>query len=41
MNLQGVGCGDMEWIKLAQDRDKCVSNNEPSGSIQCGDFLTS
>jgi hypothetical protein len=41
MNLQGVGCGDLEWIELAQDRDKCVSNNEPSGSIQCGDFLTS
>ena len=20
MDLQGVGCGDMDWIKLAQDR---------------------
>jgi len=21
MDLQEVGCGDMEWIKLAQDRN--------------------
>jgi hypothetical protein len=21
MGLQEVGCGDMDWIKLAQDRD--------------------
>jgi len=22
MNPQGVGCGGMEWIELAQDRDR-------------------
>jgi hypothetical protein len=22
MDLQGVGCGDMEWLELAQDRDR-------------------
>jgi len=23
MNLQEVGCGDMDWIDLAQNRDRC------------------
>ena len=23
MNLQEVGCGGMDWIKLVQDRDRC------------------
>jgi len=23
MDLQGVGCGGMGWIELAQDRDRC------------------
>jgi 3-oxoacyl-ACP reductase-like protein len=23
MDLQKVGCGDMEWINLAQDRNRC------------------
>jgi hypothetical protein len=23
INLEGVGCGDMDWIELAQDRDRC------------------
>jgi len=22
MDLQAVGCGDMDWIKLVQDRDR-------------------
>jgi hypothetical protein len=22
MNLQEMGCGDMDWIDLAQDRDR-------------------
>ena len=26
MNLQEVGCGAMDWIELAQDRDWCRSH---------------
>ena len=32
MGLQDVGCGVIDWIELAQDR-------EPSDSIKCVEFL--
>jgi hypothetical protein len=41
-DLQEIGCGGMDWIKLAQERQVagiCESGNEPSGSIKCGEFL--
>jgi hypothetical protein len=37
MDLQEVGCGDMDWIELAQDRQvagTCKCGNEPLGSIK-------
>ena len=43
MDLQEVGCEGMDWIELAQDRDRwpatCECGDEPSGFIKCGEFL--
>jgi hypothetical protein len=43
MNLQELGFGGIDWMELAQDRDKEAGTyecgNEPSGSIKCGEFL--
>jgi len=40
MDLQEVGCGYMDWIGLAHDRERWrTCGNEPSGSVKCGEFL--
>ena len=42
MVLQEVGCGDSDWIELAQDGDvagTCECGNELSVSIKSGEFL--
>jgi hypothetical protein len=42
MDLHEVGCGGMDWIDLAQDRERwwTLVNvlYEPSGSIKCREF---
>jgi hypothetical protein len=36
MDLRVIGCGSVEWIQLAQDRDlvvgSCEYGHEPAGS---------
>jgi hypothetical protein len=42
IELRGIGWGVMDWIHLAQDRDRwrsCEHGNEPSGSIKCWEIL--
>ena len=43
MAFQEEGCGGMDWIELAHDRERiagtCECDNEDSGSIKCGEFL--
>jgi hypothetical protein len=42
VDLQKVGCGGMDWIEVAQDREvagTCECGNEYSGSIKCREFL--
>jgi hypothetical protein len=43
MDLQEAGCVSMDWIELAQDRDRwwAIMNAvmHLSGSIKCGGFL--
>ena len=45
MYLQEVGGGCKDWMELAQDRDRwralCEYGDEPSGSKNAGNFLTS
>jgi hypothetical protein len=39
MDLIESGCGGMDWIDLAQERDQCEHDSEPSGSIKYLDVL--
>jgi len=43
MDLQEVGCGYMDWIGLAQDRDRwrtiVSAVMKTLGSVKCGEFL--
>jgi len=43
MDRQEVECGYMDWIGLAQSSpqvaDACECDDEPSGSVKCGEFL--
>jgi len=38
MNLQEVGCGDEDWVDLAEERGRRRAN-EPSDSLKFGEFL--
>ena len=42
MDLQEVGRGGMDWIDLAEEKDRRRARgcgNETLGSIKCGEFL--
>jgi hypothetical protein len=39
VNLQEVGCVDVDWIELDQVAGTYECGNELSGSIKCGEFL--
>jgi hypothetical protein len=43
MEFQEVGCGGMDWIELARDREMaagaCEWGNKPSVAMKCGEFL--
>jgi hypothetical protein len=44
MYLRETGFGDVDWIHLAQDKDRdrigsCEHGDEPLGSIKCREFL--
>jgi hypothetical protein len=44
IHLLEIGWGGVDWIGLAQDRDKwknsCECRYEPSGSIKCWETIT-
>jgi hypothetical protein len=43
MHLQEVGCGVIDWIDMAKDRNSwrapVTAVMKPSGPIQCEEFL--
>ena len=42
MELQEVGCGEWtgsNWLRIGKGGSTCECDNEPSGSIKCGEFL--
>jgi hypothetical protein len=43
LNLNEIGCEDVDWFHLTQDSDQwlafCEHGNEPSSSIKCAEFF--